>query len=330
MSVYDHRTDEEKEISRLTARVSQLEAARDQCEKLREKAERDVHRYRGQAGAAQVDADRTVRRELAHLSRVCAELVRRGVATDLVPDWWKSSDPELADAQMRAGWPDDVALADRCRQLEQEMTAAGRREDAAYRRMREAEKSRDDWIDVAVNAGAVMGWTWRFAPLPSRQGRRDLDTAVAEFREATERLESEVRRVERGKEQLAAYVRRLTRLPVTVKKLLAQGGLRQLYALADAIAPTNGPCALPATVVSEICLTAAEHTLADHVSHAQRIGKRIDVERTREHVLANYGYPAGEPTTDGTAVEPVQSDEKASKIRTAVAEKATEAKAAGR
>lgn len=296
-------TASEKEIRQLRAELAREKTRGDQLATQIEKAERDVDRYRGYWGAAQVDADRRNLEMRRHLDDVLAELVRRGVATDLVPSWWRSPDPgSSAEAEMRAGWPENVALAQRCRELVEAVRAAEEETERQVRMRRDADRSRDGWREAAIAHGysPPKGPDWSD---PEVRARENAEMEVRELaRRKAERRERKAIALREHAEHLAEFVRRLTRLPVAVKKL----PIDELYALAEAIAPArrgHAPCALPDAVVAEVCLRAAQFQTFDIVRQYELNFVALDDAEVLDRVLASYGT-APAPVAPAGGAEP--------------------------
>jgi hypothetical protein len=245
-----------------------------------------VASLRGRAAHAQVDADRKVRHSSGHLDRVFGELLRRGVATDLVPQWWRGEKRLAADAHLRAGWPEHVALADRARELEELLRASQAREDDAHERRHGAEYSRDYWAATARR----LGYQPRPGDPTAGAGEEAGDpriAAEARLRRRLREAESEAAAWALRAEALAELVRMLPRLPVAPKKLRpAVRGVLGFWA----IRPSYGhPVALPPEVVGEVCRLAVE----DEVEHLRATGATFDAARFRAGALAVLAGDAG-------------------------------------
>lgn len=239
-----------------------------------------------QVAAAQADADRKIREAHGHLNRVLGELLRRGVAVDLVPDWWRTAAPELvADAEMRAGWSERDAAAARIRDLEEALHAAEEQAADERRRRRSAEHSARSWQEIA--ASVPDGCRHLHVSAEQKVAGAARERQAWEVRAERHGEEARRWRHERA-EPLAAFVRRVPRLPEPVSKI----PYGEVFALAWAVAPAQGlPVALPAATVSEICRRAVAQW-ADDLRFQQRVPgqnlvpARLDVDEAEARTLA--------------------------------------------
>jgi hypothetical protein len=220
----------------------------------------------------------------AHLDRVLTELLRRGVATDLVPDWWPDLAPHAAaEAGMRTGWPPETALVQRIRELEDALHLSQLREDEAHLRRLDAERSRDEWASAAKAAEPDQNVRRalvdpEIAPAYDRAG----DDARRRLRDEADRELSQWR--DRAT-ALARLARSLPRLPVKPARL--HPGV--LAALVWAVRPaqadpevTHGEAAaLPDAVVSEACRLLVESEVERYRRHAEIVGGRFDEAKFR-------------------------------------------------
>ncbi len=268
-------------------------------------AERAKERAANDRVTADLAADRKIREAYAHLDRVLSELIRRGIATDLVPDSWRTLHADrVAEAEMRAGWPENVALAQRVRELEEALAGAQRREHEAHERRVGTERSRDEWIAIAIGLGYEFGYDPRGSALiesvsPELLTERSLARGAerAALEEASKDLrpdpEESVATWRNRAVGLGSLVRRLTRLPVRPTKVSSG----ELASLVWAVRPsqvdywvTRGEtAALPAAVVEEACRLEVEQAVDLHRSHAEIIYKTFDADGFRTRALAHLG-----------------------------------------
>ncbi len=156
---------------------------------------------------------------------------------------------QTADAEMRANWPEQVALTARIRDLEHALERAEQRAADAHDRRHAAEHAAETWQQIARDAG-ITAACQHLHVAPERRAEAERH-AEETWRARAGRHELDALRWRHDRaEPLAALVRRLTRLPVPVRELPAD----ELRALVWAVAPAQGrPVALPADVVSEVC-----------------------------------------------------------------------------
>ncbi|ONH62308.1 hypothetical protein CcI49_02720 [Frankia sp. CcI49] len=290
------------EADSLRSKLAATEAENTRLRQRLDLAEQKVDSYRHRAAAAQVDAERKERNAGAQLDRVLAELLRRGVATDLVPDSWRSLRPgDTAEAEMRAGWPGEVALTGRCRELEEAVLAAERHANEAHRRRIEADWSRDQWIAIAIGLGHQMGsgkgadLMEKVSPelLTERSRDRAAERAALDAQPERKDQEEDVTTWRNRAVGLARLVRQIPRLPAKPAKLSA----KELSALVWAIRPaqadywaTAGEAPkLPPALISEACQVEVERAVDHYASHAEVIGKRFDANGFRTRALASLG-----------------------------------------
>lgn len=212
---------------------------------------------------ARVDADRQVTQATDRLRRICAELVRRDVATDLVPSWITRDIEPVAT--VRADWPDDLAATARLRELEELLRVSQRREADAIDRLRDAEDARDTWHDLARKALAGRE--------PIIAESMVVDTARRQRNEADRRLRLEKDDALAARNRatiLADFIATLPKLPVPPAKLHPD----HLMALAAALDPSRRKSALPPEVVSELHTEAVRYWRRIQEMHRAQVGGR--------------------------------------------------------
>jgi hypothetical protein len=261
-------------------------------------AARNLGHVQGAAGP-----DRELRERLGELDRVYTELIRRRQATDLVPDRWLAEHPALAaEADMHAGWPAEVAMAERCRALE--TVADEARADARHQTARRhtAENARDTWqaIAEALEPDRRARYELIRAQLAA-SGAHDRDAEHANEKAAIQaRADRAVHdagqtaRLWRDRaEGLTRFARILPRLPTSPGTV----DHRQIEALAWALAPRRAldldgadAARVPADVVAAVCLRAVEISIA-----SASVAAGWDVERAgqyRQLALSALGVDA--------------------------------------
>jgi murein L,D-transpeptidase YcbB/YkuD len=205
--------------------------------------------------AAQVDAERQIQRARAEMDDVYLELLRRGVAVDLVPEHRRDL---VDDAAQRTLWSEQTAQQARIAELQERLRLAGLREDDAHSRRVAAEQSRDQWAAIARGAGVTSGDAYRLAdPAVRDEVRRD---EVRRWRAQADRWQTAAGRWRDLAEGLARVVRLMSRLPVRPAHLHPDA----VHSLAWALDPrgTQPAPVLPVEVVADIRRRAVD-TVAD-------------------------------------------------------------------